>query len=102
MPAITNTERIRHLEDVTITHSGAIDSLKEKHHLETSLLREDLRQAIRDLSAANARIAALENGYTGLDKRAFDSDQRRWQLILAIFTCLFTGFVALIIALVKK
>lgn len=102
MPPISNTDRIRELEAATISHSGLIESLKEKYQLETSILREDLRQALRELSAANARIAALENACATLDKRAFDSDQRRWQLILAIFTCLFTGFVALIIALVKK
>jgi hypothetical protein len=61
-----------------------------------------MRRAVNDLNAANQRIAALEKGSTHLEKRASDDDQRRWQLILAIFTCLFTGFVALIIALVKK
>ena len=102
MPAKTNTERITDLEARTVLNTSEIESLEERYHRETSFLREDLRQALRDLSAANARIAALENGYVSLEKRAFDSDQRRWQLILAIFTCLFTGFVALIIALVKK
>lgn len=102
MAGRTNTDLIRELTAGFARLDEQVDDLEEKQRNEAQALKDDL-QRVKDLVLSMVqRLAAVEQRCTTLEKQVSDADQRRWQLLIAVLTCFFTGVIALVVALLKK
>jgi hypothetical protein len=111
------SQRLGVLESTTALTFDGFRREIENHALEAKETNALVQEALQRLAALEQRVAHLERTAQEtspsrvsvveekcrqLEKHHSDSDQRRWQLVVAVLTCFFTGLIALIVALLKK
>lgn len=93
--AKTNTEQIQEISRTISEHIPLTN-------FQLSEMRRELQSLADKLNEALQRVAVLEQRLAHVEKQVADAEQRRWQLLMAVLTCFFTGVIALIAAFLKK
>ena len=102
MPGKSNSEKIDDLQARVVRMSADLDNLEERQRAESDSLHDDVRELKALLNGLIRENAVLVHRCNQFEKQIDESEKRRWQIIVAILTCFFTGFVALIVALLKR